>query len=128
IQLPPGSTFNRKRGKELLRERGCANCHDSVSAGIMPLKLRPAPAADTLTKGCLAAKPQAAPDFGLTDTQRKALVAFLKTDGQSLKRETPAEVSRRQVKDLNCQACHRRDGQNSTWNQILEEEALQPEF
>ncbi len=68
------------------------------------------------------------PDFGLKPEQRKALQTFLKSDGPSLRRETPAEFSLRQVKELQCQSCHRRDGQTPRWNQILEDEGLMPEF
>jgi len=115
-------------GEKLFREGECASCHTTKVGESLVAKRRPSPARDKLGEGCLAAKPQAAPRFHLDDRQRKALAVFLELGASSLTRETPVEVSQRQVKDLNCQACHRRDGQNSTWNQILEDEALQPEF
>src|SRR5262249_50095986 len=82
----------------------------------------------SLEKGCLAAKDHGkALDFGLNAQQRAALTAFAKTDGKSLTRETPAEFSLRQVKTLQCNSCHRRDGEITRWHAVLEEEGKEPE-
>jgi cytochrome c2 len=115
------------RGAELFAETGCASCHSTSTVASTP-RLRPSPAVGALSKGCLAAAPSTAPDFGLKDAERLAITAFLKSDGASLKRETSAEFSLRQVKELQCEACHRRDGQPSRWNRILEDDGLMSEF
>ncbi len=117
-----------QRGAKLFADVGCAQCHDVKAGNGTGHKRRPNPAANALSKGCLAVATGTAPDFGLSDRQRRVLQVFLKTDGGSLGRETPAEFSLRQVHDLQCRACHRRDGQTSRWNQILEDEGLMPEF
>jgi len=105
------------RGAALLVSAGCLNCH----AG-MPPTTQP-PLAKVLAagaKGCLApdAGRAAAPDFGLTPAQRESLLAFLATDLASLKQDTPAEFAERQVRNLNCAACHARDGQGSAWSKV----------
>jgi mono/diheme cytochrome c family protein len=72
-------------------------------------------------KGCLSPDDKArasAPDFALTAKQRTSLKAFLATDLASLKQDTPAEFAERQVKNLNCVACHARDGNVSTWTKV----------
>src|ERR1700722_6689963 len=81
-----------------------------------------------LDNGCLAAKDHGkAPDFVLKAEQRAALTAFLKTDGSSLTRDTPAEFSQRQVPQLQCTSCHRRDGAITRWHAVLEDEGKTPE-
>jgi cytochrome c2 len=115
------------QGEKLFSQTGCANCHVTKATAIAP-RLRPSPAENALAKGCLAAAPTGVPDFGLKDADRAALTAFLKAGGSSLTRDTAAEFSLRQVNELQCQACHRRDGQTSRWNQILEDDGLMPEF
>jgi mono/diheme cytochrome c family protein len=119
----PPSPGSAARGQELFRTVGCAQCHrlDTALVGAF----LPAPRA--MTQGCLAEKHAKAPDFGFNEEQRKALTAFLRSDGTSLLRETPAEFSRRQTQALQCQACHRRDGASSRWHQVLEDEGKMPE-
>jgi mono/diheme cytochrome c family protein len=114
------------RGEKLYREVGCVRCHaislDKAAEHILPIPL------GKLQKGCLADTERgAAPDFGLKPAQRAALAAFLQTDGTSLARETPAEFSLRQVKALQCNSCHRRDGEITRWHAVLEDEGKLPE-
>jgi mono/diheme cytochrome c family protein len=122
---PKGDAAN---GVKLFEQMGCVNCH-AVKPGAQPApKLRPRPNADTFTQGCLAATPKQAPDFGFKAAELQTLRTFVTSGGPSLKRDTPAEFSLRQVKELQCQACHRRDGHNSRWNDILEDEGLMSQF
>ncbi len=119
----PIAKADAERGAKLFREVGCAQCH-ALKPGdaALPTTLA-APAAAALEKGCLADKPDAqAPDFGLADAQRQALRGFLGTDGSSLTRETAAEFSLRQVKALQCNACHRRDGVGSRTYDVAADE------
>lgn len=125
---PVAAKGDLARGAKLFAEVGCAHCHAVKAGDVADAKLRPSPAAEAMAKGCLAAAPMGSPDFGLKPEQRQALQTFLKSDGPSLRRETPAEFSLRQVKELQCQSCHRRDGQNSRWNQVLEDEGLMAHF
>jgi mono/diheme cytochrome c family protein len=106
------------RGAALLVSAGCLNCHAGMPATTQPPLAKVLKAAD---KGCLSPDDKArasAPDFALTAKQRTSLKAFLATDLASLKQDTPAEFAERQVKNLNCVACHARDGNVSTWTKV----------
>ena len=98
-------------GKQLVQSSGCLNCH--TLEGEKSAHKAPALAAidgGRWTLGCMAPNADArgkAPDFGLTDAQRNALLAFAATDRSSLARETPAEFSARQVAAMRCSACTR---------------------
>jgi mono/diheme cytochrome c family protein len=106
------------RGGQLLLSAGCLNCHAGMPATTQPTLAIVQKAAD---KGCLASTPAnrgTAPDYALTAPQRAALSAFLRTDLASLHQDVPAEFAARQIKDLNCVACHDRDSAGSTWAKV----------
>jgi len=106
------------RGAALIVSAGCLNCHAGMPATTQPPLTKVMAAG---AKGCLApdgAARATAPDFGLAPAQRAALLAFLATDLASLKQDTPAEFAERQVRDLNCVACHARDAHGSTWSKV----------
>ncbi len=106
------------RGAALLVSAGCLNCHAGMPATTQPPLAKVLKAGD---KGCLSPDEKArasAPDFALTATQRTSLKAFLATDLASLKQDTPAEFAERQIKNLNCAACHSRDATVSTWTKV----------
>jgi mono/diheme cytochrome c family protein len=106
------------RGATLLVSAGCLNCHAGMPATTQPTLATVLKSGD---KGCLSPDDKAratAPDFALTATQRASLKAFLATDLASLKQDTPAEFAERQIKNLNCVACHARDGNVSTWTKV----------
>lgn len=120
-------TGNAARGKELFATIGCRQCH---AAGGEPAKPRNVvtlpPRAPQ--RGCLAADAAQrgkAPVFPFDPEEQAALMSFLSGDRQSLLRGVPAEFAERQVKALNCVACHRRDGQLSVLTRVLEEEGEQ---
>jgi len=106
------------RGATLLVSAGCLNCHAGMPATTQPTLASVLKSTD---KGCLAPDEKAratAPDFALTAMQRSSLKSFLATDLASLKQDTPAEFAERQIKNLNCVACHARDGNVSTWTKV----------
>ena len=106
------------RGAQLLVSAGCLNCHAGMPATTQPALAIIQKADD---KGCLASTPATrgtAPDYTLNAEQRAALKAFLHTDLASLKQDVAAEFATRQVKDLNCVACHARDNASSTWAKV----------
>jgi len=106
------------RGAALLVSAGCLNCHAGMPATTQPTLASVLKSGD---KGCLAVAEKAratAPDFALTTAQRASLKAFLATDLGSLKQDTPAEFAERQIKNLNCVACHSHDGNVSTWTKV----------
>ncbi|MEI6248160.1 MAG: cytochrome c [Verrucomicrobiota bacterium] len=109
------------RGAQLLVSAGCLNCHAGMPATTQPALTIVQKADD---KGCLASTPATrgtAPDYALNAEQRAALKAFLHTDLAALKQDVPAEFATRQIKDLNCIACHARDNASSTWAKVDDE-------
>ncbi|HEX8915428.1 MAG TPA: c-type cytochrome [Humisphaera sp.] len=105
------------KGKAFVASAGCINCHqvgqERTAGKFAGLNDIPK---DGWTRGCLApddAGRKAAPKFELTEAQRRAIVAFASTDRASLYRDHPAEFAARQVKALNCNGCHARDGKES---------------
>ena len=97
------------RGKQLLTTTGCLNCHNLKDANQFKAPNLAALTPDKWTAGCLAEKPAAesrAPRYDFTATERAALRAFATTDRKSLQRHVPAEFAERQVRLLNCKACH----------------------
>jgi len=106
------------RGAALLVSGGCLHCHAGMPAANQPPLAKLLKSGD---KGCLAPDDKAragAPDFALSPAQRAALQAFLATDLASLRQDTPAEFAERRIRDLNCVACHARDGDVSTWTKV----------
>jgi mono/diheme cytochrome c family protein len=119
------------RGAKLFQDAGCVQCHLTKAGEITPAAAVAFPKIPV--KGCLADDASArgkAPDFAFAAPQQRALRAFLATDLSSLGREVPAEFSRRQVKLLQCNACHNRDGVPSRWYTVLTDEGggVQPEY
>ncbi len=95
------------RGRELVATQGCINCHDLKSENKFTAPKLSALTTDKWQGGCLADEPNAkSPHFRFTPGQRAALRAFAATDRASLQRHAPAEFARRQVRSLNCNACH----------------------
>jgi cytochrome c551/c552 len=127
VEPPELAKADAERGRTLIEQRGCLNCHSlSDKPPTPPGKLialgEPKPA------GCLAADSAArkpAPDFGLTTDEREALLAFLPKGGPSLLRSVPVEASERYIAELRCATCHRRDGVHSRLPEISDEEGTQ---
>lgn len=97
------------KGRTLIQETGCLNCHNAkienkfVAPGLQALT------AEKWNQGCLAVerKPGSkAPVFGFSAEQTAALKIFGQTDRQSLTRHAPSEFASRQTRLLNCAACH----------------------
>ncbi len=101
------------QGRELFAKVGCAACHEMKQNGEQ-LASTPAKAFADLNPalGCLAAVPPVGretrvPDFALSPTQRRAIIAAL---GSPLPESTPQAVVRQSMTTFNCLACHVRDG------------------
>lgn len=121
---PPGDA---KKGQQLVRSAGCTNCHlidDSPATASSFVALNAIPK-DGWSRGCMAPAMDAkssTPDFGLTDAQRNALLAFAAADRQSLHHDAAAEFADRQISQLRCAACHARDGKESLLATVLDAE------
>jgi len=117
---PVGRIGDPARGKELFSSAGCANCH------VIGMERREEPARTAIAGavgGCLAddeTRPPAAPDFGFSVPRRRALTAAVRA-GPAPARDTPADFAERQVRALNCAACHAIDAQPDTWSGLKPE-------
>ena len=115
------------RGQKAFAERGCRQCHADPAIPTRPPRERSLFAIAGQHSGCLAATPaerHAAPDFRLTDDDRRALATLLAGDGRSLLVDTPAEASTRLVKAFRCAACHTIDSRPSLLPKIIAEDGV----
>lgn len=118
---PPRMEFSEGdlgKGRDLVWSSGCAACHETGHENMLQ-----GPAFDGLdpASGCLAVtakKRGEAPDFGFSDEDRASLVAFLKRGIASLGRRCAPEYAQRRIRDLQCGACHTRDGRVDLWSEL----------
>ncbi|HVJ47131.1 MAG TPA: cytochrome c, partial [Luteolibacter sp.] len=112
------------RGEKVAASLQCGVCHPGLP--MEPGKIAPLEAIfkkDWSAGGCAAPadKRGKSPVLNLDDEARAALVAFGKSGGDSLKRDTPAEFARRQIESLRCTGCHDIDGKQSLLSSTHEE-------
>ena len=115
---------NADNGQKLVQSAGCMSCHTIKGDSQFHTTPLAAIAKTDWEKGCLAkddAARGAAPDFGLSDSQRDALLAFAATDRSSLKQDALPEFAERQITELRCMACHTRDNKPDVWDQVIKE-------
>jgi cytochrome c2 len=115
------------RGEKLFVSLGCRQCH-RVSADLpLPKPHLPSVFGKRVGRGCLAEseQPRAAgvPDFQFNPAEQSALLALFRSDERRLANDSPTEVSRRFVSELQCAVCHPRDGRLSSLPEILSEES-----
>lgn len=118
----PAVNGDAVKGKELFTKVGCANCHavTDVKSALKAKSLSETLQGEWQT-GCVAPDATArgkAPDFHFTPEQRDSLVAFASTGLEALKQDNPIGFAERQIRNMNCIACHARDGTPSTWSQV----------
>ncbi|MES2692560.1 MAG: c-type cytochrome [Verrucomicrobiota bacterium] len=110
---PPAAAGARRgdvaAGKAQFTARNCAACHDTGDKAAAATAKTAKPLAQVRAgEGCLAASPTAGvPNFFLSDAQRRAFAAALKT----VQAGAPASLSAEQrvavkFEQLNCYACH----------------------
>jgi cytochrome c551/c552 len=117
IDEAPGG--NSRRGGELVKELGCANCHrlsgfeaEAVEPPFEKIRRR------AWSTGCLAGSPDLrgnAPDLNLSPSERSTVVSFVQNSTDSLRRRNWAEFATRQSRRLRCWSCHGMDKEGPTW-------------
>jgi mono/diheme cytochrome c family protein len=122
--IPDVSGADAKRGEGLFISVGCLNCH-SVNGATSSLKAPALPeikTPDAWRRGCVSNRaddlPAKAPDFGFEESQLEAIRAFAATDRSALTRDAAPEFVERQVRQLNCTACHTRDRRSDVWSSL----------
>ncbi len=93
------------RGKQLFMEHRCHSCH-STGEKLAPPALT-ALSEVRLDEGCLSDKRGAWPHYQVSESQRTAMKAALADEEKVW---TPAEHVQLTLTQLNCMACHARDG------------------
>ncbi|MCA9017619.1 MAG: hypothetical protein KDA77_20010, partial [Planctomycetaceae bacterium] len=106
---------------------GCVNCHGTLQekSQVADSPRRILLSDQSLSNGCLSERREPsskAPQFQLSQAQRTAIQAILKTQTDSLARHSLPEVSERWMRQLNCAACHNRDAMQSPRGIIVVEE------
>jgi cytochrome c2 len=117
---PPGDPA---RGRALFASTGCASCH--ALPGLTDSLAAPAFASISSEKwsaGCVSSTDsdihRKSPDFGFSESSKQAIQAFGKAGLDSMARDCAPEFAERQVKALNCVACHKRDGWDDSWTDL----------
>ncbi len=115
-------------GKRLVVAKGCVNCHTIAPGGKPLAPSTPFTDLEDLDKkpdaGCLADKPEQrgkAPAFAFTDADRDALRAFLAEGLKGAGTPAPAYAARETIKQMNCLACHSRDGEGGLSTDVVEQ-------
>jgi hypothetical protein len=73
-----------------------------------------------LSRGCLADRPQNAPDHGLSAEQIDALRAFVQFADVAPFRRSPLDFAARHLHADRCTSCHALDGEPSVWARYAE--------
>lgn len=97
------------RGKKLVQDSGCLNCHALDLPNAFKARSLAELKPDSWGSGCLAESPAAdskAPRFALSSSDRQALAAFGRSDRSSLSRHSAADFLERQSVSLYCRECH----------------------
>ncbi|HLF93711.1 MAG TPA: hypothetical protein VJB14_09615, partial [Planctomycetota bacterium] len=116
---PSAGAGDPVRGKQRFETLGCLSCHTGPGTNAYKAVAVKDIPAEGWSRGCMAPKERGnAPDHGLSDPQRAAILAFAATDLSSLAREAPSEFTERQVRWLRCQACHKRDQDHDFWSDL----------
>lgn len=108
-QDPPSDEGLVARGRKLVQESGCLNCHALDLPNTFKARSLAELKQESWTAGCLAESPAAdskAPRFALASSDRQALATFGRSDRSSLSRHTAADFLERQSVSLHCRECH----------------------
>lgn len=106
---PPTDESILLKGKSLVANSGCLNCHTLDLPNTFRAKALADLKPESWTSGCLAETPSAdskAPRFQLSASDRAALAAFGRSDRSSLNRHTAADFLERHSVSLHCRECH----------------------
>lgn len=109
----PAGAADAAKGKELVKAANCASCHDGLPEdAVAKTEFAALPAlVKGGVKGCLTGEGKG-PKYSLSENDKKALAAFMQSEQavKSLLHHNKAEYASRQFENLNCAACHTKDG------------------
>jgi mono/diheme cytochrome c family protein len=114
--IDQGAGGDAVKGRALVQERGCLNCHQHpLENRYVSPSLEQIAESDWAENGCLSADPTVR--LNLQASEKTVLIAF-KAGLGSLKQRNLAEYGERQVTRLKCAACHSRDRRPSQWDRL----------
>ncbi len=124
--VPPPSPLvhsgDAERGRELVVEMGCVNCHDGLGVEAREFSPLKQLARADWSSGCVADEAQdGIPDFHLSDGERDALRALRSRGLSTVRYDTAAAFARRQIEALRCTACHAFDDTPDLWTRLITE-------
>lgn len=102
-------------GRVAFVSHGCSACHQmgpnspKVEVGVRATPLKELAAKVDAWQGCLNPSDHATPRYTLTDDDRRALGAAIKSL-PGVRAHAPLEVARATMDALNCRACHAKEG------------------
>ena len=126
---PTPAGGDAKRGEELYAELECRRCHEPEAArAALPASAAPAwPAvskSDWRARGCVAEPAKRAvtcPDLELDEGDRAALQSLGAQGLASLERRNAADFALREVRELQCNACHTIGVSRDRWQGLVAE-------
>jgi mono/diheme cytochrome c family protein len=96
-----------EKGKTLVQNSGCLNCHSAKLENKFAVPQLTELATNKWDRGCLAEMPpEKSPQFKFTAAERADLQAFGRLGRESLFRNASAEFAERQTRLSNCNGCH----------------------
>ncbi|MSR48172.1 MAG: c-type cytochrome [Planctomycetes bacterium] len=112
------------RGAATYTMLGCAQCHEPVAAKSTPPSFAAIAAVDWRERGC-AAEPAArapeCPDYAFEPADRAALQQFGGKGLATLAQRNRADFAERQMRELQCHACHTIGAQRDRWQEHVTE-------
>lgn len=93
-------------GKEAFKRLNCAACHQMDEPEMNAVRFGPPIGKLDPLRGCLSETPKSAPDFHLSEIQRKSIRLALAVAAEP---DSAADRIRMKLTQLNCIACHVRD-------------------
>ena len=103
------------KGKIAAAKAGCFDCHND-SGLKSTLKAPKLTEFKKFDNSCVTGTNGV--NFSFTKADQKNINTFLKGEISSLKQTSLAEYTQRQVKELNCNACHKIDNKASKWSSL----------
>ena len=106
-----------KKGEELYTDLGCASCHEPKAK---PVGKSLADLSKSSLAGCLEGDKR---KFSLSESEKSSIKKMLKEASNSVLSKSLAEFAERQIREVNCTACHQYDAKVSDWSKYQHETA-----
>ncbi|WP_010584870.1 DUF6797 domain-containing protein [Schlesneria paludicola] len=131
--IQPANPGDAERGKKRFAELRCDRCHQASETGQLATADVRSPFKGAGSMGCLSEASTSSgkiPHYSLTNAERDALLAYVKSPRDASKSDNKAGTATRSSElstrdlfvSLRCVACHARDESSAAWPEIVAEE------